>query len=290
MKIKKKLKVIIPSAVLVVGIVLAVIGLAMGAKGDYVKSLELTDFEANVPSSGVFNLDINVSLADINIVCTNDVEEFNIKADNISKQFLDYSTTNNTFKLRYETKKWYQTTFIPGFLHKQGKINIYIPASLNFKDVQINSRYGSSELSYITAERIFIDCGTGSSNITNLTCDYVKIDNKGGGISCMNVDAAAADLTLRSGDTEFCNFVSESVKIENKFCDLTLSGIIKGNCSIVCSMGDVNATLYGNESDYNFNVLKGNVSVNNIENPQNKDGKYYFKTDCSMGEINFIIE
>ena len=55
-------------------------------------------------------------------------------------------------------------------------------------------------------------------------------------------------------------------------------------------MGDVNATLYGNESDYNFNVLKGNVSVNNIENPQNKDGKYYFKTDCSMGEINFIIE
>ena len=42
MKIKKKLKVIIPSAVLVVGIVLAVIGLAMGAKGDYVKSLELT--------------------------------------------------------------------------------------------------------------------------------------------------------------------------------------------------------------------------------------------------------
>ena len=65
MKIKKKLKVIIPSAVLVVGIVLAVIGLAMGAKGDYVKSLELTDFEANVPSSGVFNLDINVSLADL---------------------------------------------------------------------------------------------------------------------------------------------------------------------------------------------------------------------------------
>lgn len=47
----------------------------------------------------------------------------------------------------------------------------------------------------------------------------------------MNVDAAAADLTLRSGDAEFCNFVSESVKIENKFCDLTLSGIIKGNCS-----------------------------------------------------------
>lgn len=290
MKIKKKLKVIIPSAVLVVGIVLAVIGLAMGAKGDYVKSLELTDFEANVPSSGVFNLDINVSLADINIVCTNDVEEFNIKADNISKQFLDYSTTNNTFKLRYETKKWYQTTFIPGFLHKQGKINIYIPASLNFKDVQINSRYGSSEISYITAERIFIECGTGSSSITNLTCDYVKINNKGENIKCMNVDAAAAALILKSGDAEFCNFVSESVKIENKFCDLTISGIIKGDCSIVCSMGDINATLYGNEYDYNFNVVNGNVSVNNRENPQNKDGKYYFKTDCSMGKINFIIE
>lgn len=121
MKIKKKLKVIIPSAVLVVGIVLAVIGLAMGAKGDYVKSLELTDFEANVPSSGVFNLDINVSLADINIVCTNDVEEFNIKADNISKQFLDYSTTNNTFKLRYETKNGIRQHLYPAFFISKGK-------------------------------------------------------------------------------------------------------------------------------------------------------------------------
>lgn len=290
MKIKKKLKVIIPAAILVIGIVLAVIGLAMGAKSDYIKSLELTDFEANVPSSGVFNLDINVSMADLNIVCTNDVNEFNITAENISKQFLDYSTNNNTFKLRYETKKWYQTTYIPGFLHKQGKINIYIPASLEFKDVQVNSRYGSSELSYITAERIFIDCGTDNSSITNLTCDYLKINNKSGDISCMNIDAAAADLILKSGDAEFCNFVSESVKINNKFGDLTLSGIIKGNCSIVCSMGDVNATIYGNESDYNFSILNGKISVNNKENLQNKDGKYDFKTDCSMGEVNFTIK
>ena len=52
-------------------------------------------------------------------------------------------------------------------------------------------------------------------------------------------------------------------------------------------MGDVNATLYGNESDYNFNVLKGNVSVNNIENPQNKDGKYYFKTEIITSSTFF---
>lgn len=290
MNIKKKLKVIIPSAVLIIGIILAIVGIAMGAKENYIKSLNLTNFEANVSASGIFNLDINVSLADINIVCTNDIEEFNITAENISKQFLDYSTNNNTFTLKYETKKWYQTTYIPGFLHKQGKINIYIPASIGFKDIQIKSKYGDSKISYLTAEQIFVDCGLGNSNITNLTCNYTEIKNKRGDIKCMNIDADSADLKLKSGDAEFCNFVSESVKINNKFCDLTLSGVIKGNCGIKCSMGDINMTLYGNESDYNFKILNGEVIVNGDENPRSNGGEYDFKVDCSMGKVNFNIQ
>lgn len=290
MKIKKKLKVIIPSAVLVIGIILAIVGLATGAKENYIKSLNLTNFEANISSSGVFNLDINVSLADLNIVSTNNIDEFNITAENISKQFLDYSINNNTFTLRYETKKWYQTTYIPGFLHKQGKINIYIPASIGFKDIQIKSKYGDSKISYLTAEQIFIDCGTGNGNITNLTCDYTEINNKSGDIKCVNIDADTADLKLKSGDAEFCNFVSESVKINNRFCDLTLSGVIKGNCDITCGMGNINMTLYGDESDYNFNVLNGEVIVNGDNDPQNHGGEYGFKVDCSMGKVNFTIQ
>lgn len=290
MNIKKKLKIIIPAVILIIGIVLAAAGLISGAKSDYIKSLELTDFEANVSSSGVMNLDISVSLADVNIICTNDVSEFSIKGENISKQFLDYSTGNNTFRLRYETKKWYHTTYIPGFLHKQGEINIYIPASIGFKDVQIKSKYSQSQMNYITAERIFIDCGTGNSNITNLKCDYAEIKNKGGDINCTNIDATAADLIFKSGNAVFSNFVSDSVKINNRFSDLTLSGVITGNSSLLSSMGDANITLYGSESDYNFEVVNGKVIVNDEKNPENNSGKYNFKIDSSMGDVNFIIK
>ena len=287
MNIKKKLKLIIPIIIFALGISLCIIGLAMGAVGDYKKNLELNDFEANIPVSNIFNLDINVPIADINIISSNDVNDFYISASNITKNFLEYSTTDNTLKLTYDTKKWYHTVLLPGYWNSDGLIEIYIPAKLNLKDVEISSEYGNTKVNYLTAERVFIDCGNGDNQIKNLTCDYTEINNKSGDINAMNIEANSVDLNFTSGNSVFTNFVSDSVIINNKRNNMQISGMIKGDSSIKTDSGDVNLTLYGEKSDYNFKVIDGDTTVNGKEANSNKDGKYLFKLS---GDINIEIK
>ncbi|MBQ3565771.1 MAG: DUF4097 family beta strand repeat protein, partial [Oscillospiraceae bacterium] len=246
MKIKKKLTIIIPCTVILIGIILIVTGLAKGALTDYKNTLELTDFEANVPSGSIYNLDVDVSLADINVICTNDVKDFNIKAENITKDFIEYTTSNNTLKLRYDTQKWYQTIFVPAYRENKGKIDLYIPAGIKLRDVEITAGYGELNVSYLTAERAFLSCKNGDNHIKNLTCDYTEINNDGANINGVNIDAKNADLNLDSDMAVFSNFITDSLILKNDG-DLKLSGMINGDSSFKSDGGDVNITLYSDD-------------------------------------------
>ncbi len=287
MSIKKKLRIIIPAIFLAFGVILCIVGLSMGAVGDYKKNLELNDFEANIPANGIFNLDLDVSLADVNIISSNDVENFYISARNITKDYLEYTTANNTLSLKYDTKKWYHTVLLPGYWNSDGLIEIYIPAKISLKDIEINVGFGNSKINYLTAERVYIDCGDGDNQIKNLNCNYTEINNDSGDINAMNIDSGNVTLNFTSGNSVFTNFLSNSVIINNKRNDMQISGMITGNSSIQTGSGDVNLTLYGEMSDYNFKVLDGSPVVNGDDIEENKDGKYLFEL---KGDINIEIK
>lgn len=286
MNIKKKMKFIIPSSVAVIGLILVVIGLLKGAVKDYNSKLELQDFEAAVSKGSIYNIDIDSDLASINVICTNEVNEFRVSATDITKDFIEYSTTNNTLTLRYDTKKWYQSIFIPGYKEANGVINLYIPADMTLKDVEIKSEYGGVNVSYLTSERAFIDCGKGDNHIKNLTCNYAEINNNGNNLNGVNIKTDDADLNLKSDTAVFSNFTSNSLIVNNDG-DLKLSGIIKGDSSIKSDGGDVYITLYGKKSDYGFNVIDGDVTVNEKDAKFDKDASYMFKL---MGDMEFYIK
>ncbi len=286
MKLKKKLKIIIPATITLLGIILIIVGFSKGAVGDYKKTLDLKTFEATIPKGSVYNLDVNVSLADINVICTNDVGEFRIVAKNVTKDFIEYTTSNNTLKLRYETKKWYQTIFLPGYRSHEGVIDLYVPADISLKDVEIKAEHGTLSVSYLTSERAFIDCGIGDNYIKNLTCNFIEINNHGDNVNGMNIDAENVDLNLDSDMAVFSNFTTDSVIINNDG-DLKLSGIINGDSSIKSNGGDVYITMYGNKKDYSFNVIEGDVIVNGDEAKFNKDAKHKLKL---IGDIEFFIK
>ncbi len=286
MKIKKKLKIIIPLAIIAVGIVLIIVGFAKGAVKDYNNTLELNEFEANITAASVYNLDIDIALADINIISTNDVKDFNIVASNITKDFIEYTTSNNTLKLRYNTKKWYQTIFLPGYRNAEGKIDIYIPANINLKDVEITAEHGELNVSYLTADRVFIDCAEGDNHIKNLTCNYAEINNDGANLNGVNVNAVEADLNLDSDAAVFSNFTSQSLVLNNDG-DLKLSGMITGDSTLKSDGGDVHLTLYGDKSDYSIKVLDGDVTVNGKDAHSNDDASYFIE---AMGDIEIDIK
>lgn len=286
-KNKFKFRIVISSVILVIGIILCIVGLAMGAVGDYKKNLALNNFEANVTASNIFNLDIDVSIADVNVICSNDVDDFYISANNITKDFLEYSTSNNTLKLTYDTKKWYQAVLLPGYWKSDGIIEIYIPAKIRLKDVEITAEYGNTRINYLNAERIFIDCGNNDNHIKDINCSYAEINNNKGDVNAVNINSDNIDLNFNYGSAVFSNFVSDSVIIKNKKSNLQISGMITGDSSIQTDGGDVNLTLYGEKSDYNFKVLDGSPTVDDEDAEENKKGKYLFKLN---GDINIKIK
>ena len=285
MKIKKKLKFIIPGIVILVGIILIIVGFSKGASSDYKKSLNLKDFEAKISSGSIFNIDVDVSIAHLNVISSNEVNDFEIVAEDVTKEFIDYSTTNNTLKLRYNTKKWYQAIFVPGYRDNLGTINLYIPADISLKDVEISAEHGELNVNYLTAERVFIDCGKESNYIKNLTCYYSEINNNGGNLNGINIDSKESDLNLISDTAVLSNFTSESLILKNDG-DLNLSGTINGDSSIKSESGDVYIDLFGFKSDYNFKVIDGDVTVNDKQDFDNKDAKYTFEI---LGDVYFTI-
>lgn len=287
MKIKKKLKFIVPSALIISGIILCIIALASGAISDYKKNLDLNELEANIPVSNISNLNIDVPIADVSIFCSNDVDSFYISASNITKSFLEYSASNNTLNITYDTKKWYQSVMLPGYWNCEGSIELYIPAETKLKDVQITAEYGNMQIRYLKADRAFINCGKNNNNINDLTCNYTEINNKSGDINAVNINSENIDLNMTSGNSSFSNFVSNSVIIKNESSDLNLSGIIKGDSAVQSEGGDVKLTLYGEKSDYDFDVAGGSPTVNDKDPYENKDGKYLFKL---QGDIDIKIK
>jgi len=286
MKLKNKLRVIIPCSVIAVGIILIIVGFIKGAAKDYVNALELNEFEANVSAAGIYNIDIDVELANLNIVSTNDVEDFKIEADNITKDLIEYTTSNNTLKLIYKTKKWYSTIFIPAYNDANGKIILYIPADIDLKEVEVNATYGELSVNYITADRVNINCATGDNHIKNLNCGYAEINNSGANLNGVNINADEIDLNLDSDKAVFSNFTTQSLVLKNKG-DLILSGIITGDSTLKSDKGDVEITLYGEKSDYSFKSVDGNATVNGKKPELNEDAKYHFET---LGDMKLKIE
>lgn len=286
MKIKKKLRIIIPCSIIAVGIILIVTGLIKGAAKDYVSTLELNEFEANISSAGIYNIDIDVELANLNIVSTNDVKDFKIEADNITKDLIEYTTSNNTLKLLYNTKKWYSTIFIPAYNNANGTIDIYVPADISLKDVEITATYGELGVNYLTADRVTINCASGDNHIKNLNCNYAEINNSGANLNGVNINATEIDLNLDSDKAVFSNFTTQSLVLKNKG-DLILSGMITGDSTLKSDSGDVEITLYGDKSDYSFKSVDGNATVNGKQPELKKDAEYYIET---LGDMELKIK
>ncbi len=287
MKNRKKLLVIMPLVIIMSGVLLGIIGLLGGAVSKYKEQLEFTDFEANIQSGSIFNLDIDISLANVNLISTNELTDFKIEANDVTKDLINYTTTNNTLKLRYEMQKWYHAIYAPAYRSKNGSINIYIPASIKLSDVEVEASYGDISINYLTADRVFVTSGDGNCNIKGMNCSYTNITDKDGDFKSVNISAENADLHLSNDNAILNNFVSSSLIMESHGTDVDFSGIITGNSGFSAIGGDVNVTMYGAVSDYSFELLEGDSLVNDKEPSVNKKAEYTIKLN---GDINVSVK
>ena len=278
---QRRLFFLITGGVFLFGALLALIGLLAGASDAYDSKLKFCDFEANVSASNVYNIQIDSSISDVSVISSNDVDKINIVGHNITKQMLDYSTSNNTFRLKYGTKKWYQVIYKPAYNSADGAIEVYIPAKLPLKDVEIKCTNGNTKINYLTADRTFIYCGGEENQIKDLNCSYSKLTTAGEYFNGVNISADAADLKINKGEAVISNFVSSSLSVINNDGKLDFSGVVTGDSAITADSDSV-FTLYGDSADYNFSVTDGDVTVNGNEPKENKSAKYDIKLNGDM--------
>lgn len=281
----KIIKYIIPSVTFAAGIVLAATGLSMGAKKDYINKLNLTNIESVVPSDSVAGININVSFADLEITASNDAEDFEIRAENISRNYLKYSTSGNVFNLDYSTNKWYDISAIPFISGQTGKIHITVPAEVSIKDIQIKTGIGKSDISYLSAEKIYIDCGWGDNNLKAINAEQIEINTGAGDTSGEHIISESLSIDSGSGKTTISNLQTENAKIVTGAGDTKLSGIINGDSSIKCGMGDIDAELYGRLEDYSIYIPKGKAYINNTEFGGLTKGKYKMDITTGVGDV-----
>lgn len=290
MRKKRLLKYIIPSLTMILGIIIAVIGISVGAKEDYIKQLNLTDIQAVVDPDGIAGLDINITYTDVDIIASNDVDKIEINANNISRKYLNYSVSGHIFRLKYDFNKWHEMISIPGLVKQAGKIQIIIPADISLQDIQIKTGSGYNKIKYLTAEKIFIDCGLGNNNIECITSDYIEVNNGLGKVLAENISSDKISLSCGAGKADVKNFHSENAEIKVGMGELKLNGIIEGNSSIECGVGNVKAILYGDKNDYAFNIINGNINVNGKDISNNTEGKYNIDVECGIGNIDILFK
>lgn len=282
---KRILKYLIPSLTLAAGIAIAAAGFSMGARDAYLKQLNLTNIDSVIPTDGVASLNIEVAYADLEITASNDTAGIELSAENISRDYLKYSTDNNILNLKYSTNKWYEISSVPILAKKSSKIKITVPANISLQDIQIKSGIGKMSVNYLSAEKIYIDCGLGENNLCSLNADYIEVTGSAGDTYAENFITETFILSGKSGDAEILNFHTEKAQIIGGTGDIFLSGIIGGDSSIKCGMGDIKAEIFGSLEDYSIYIPKGEAEVNGKKFTGETEGKYNMDITAGLGDI-----
>lgn len=232
----------------VAGAVLVCIGSFSGGK-NYVRTADLNHFSASAThdkDSSVLkktqiedyhNLDINLDMLDLNVVCSND-KHFYISYEAQSqnqKSAVTYSVENDTLTLKETTatKGSYihiDVDFLADLLsngkepQSKNVVTLYVPENTNINDLKLHSDMSNVSLSSLAVSSGSIQTSSGDITVDDCT------------ISQVNLSSDMGDVTIDDSELNTCHFSSNSG-------DFVFTGTtLKGNTEITSDMGEINIT------------------------------------------------
>ena len=286
----KLIKYLIPSLTLAGGVALIITGYVMGFSADYKEQLNTADIQSVVKSDTIMSLDISTDFADVEIVASNDVENIEVKATNISRDFLNYSTSNNIFALEYPVNKWYENITVPMMSKNPGNITITVPAELPLKDVEIQTGGCTSTVKYLSADNIYIDGGRGDVVIDTIEAKYTELNGGFGNVGATNITTEKFTLSGGSGNITLTNLVTDKGEFDTGSGDVQLSGIIEKDSSFVCGSGDVTAKIFRHISNYSVYTGDDEILLNGKEFTGMTKGENHMDITTGFGDVSITFE
>lgn len=272
MKMNPNKMVKLASSMIVVGIGLSILAIVCGAKtnigiinGEIVLS---NPFEAYEKTKQILVEEIQDGEV-IEVVSDTNTSEMihkqealnNIKALNISVDAMDVNillgdtygidvTYRKDIKVNYKMDgktlvveqedhiNWNQ--FDMGY--KRGTVNIYIPKESQLDYVDIEMGMGSNEIKDVQIKELNLECGLGEAVLKNVAVDKAYIEGGLGSIRARELVSQDLEITMGMGSVD-------------------IMGDLKNRVNIEGGMGELKLITTGQESDYNYKIIKGMGTV-----------------------------
>lgn len=214
-------------------------------------------------NSDISKLNIYVGAADLEV---KQGDYLYVESDNDSIKIKE----NNSVLTVTEVKR-------PFDINKTKKVTVYVPATMEFDSINIETGAGFVDISSLTSEKLNLELGAGVAKLSDITVSKnTDIDGGAGELLIENCDFTDLDLDLGVGEC-------------------SASFILNGESDISSGVGDTEITLLSySASDYCLKVDKGLGDVM-IEDKYARDNDVFGKgsnivnISCGVGsvDINF---
>lgn len=265
---------IIMGVSIVVGCIMAGVGIAMG--GGNISYFHMQEEYDDVATTGeiavteadnIVNLDFDFSACDVTIT---EGEDFAISGSGIVSEIVD---DGQTWQVKSPKRKWYQ------WINKwnDGEVMITLPDN-QLQTVNINFGAGELEITKLSAAELTIAGGAGEASIHNLVVS-----------DSLNLKIGAGELEIGAGD------ISGTSKVQCGMGELNMALThLSGDMDVQCGLGEMDLTLPGASGDYNISRASiGSIKIDDTDGqPISIDGQPLANIDlnCGLGEIQVDFE
>lgn len=298
---------VISGIALVVGLILMISGLAMGAKkGMYMDStgIHVVDDNENGRKSvtehnlkAFDKIDLNVISYHIEFVQS---KTFGLEIENNQNRKIDWSADNKTLKITEPLEENFFRIFNIDFSFMFGRykpqtIRIYLPANTALKDIYIKDTSGKVELSDFSSEKAYLDVISGNIKVTNGKIDDFTAKRASGNLEMNQCELGVSNFSVISGKTVINDSIVKGLNITSTSGKIDFNGTLSGNTDIYSISGNVNLSIKGKTEDYrrDISMISGNLYVNGVKSSSDANestAKYNLKIKTVSGGVKLNFE
>lgn len=142
---------------------------------------------------------------------------------------------------------------------------------------------------------IDLEVGAGELTVDSLLAEKITLELGAGRIEVDNFLSETAVISVGAGEVIVDNGIAKDMDLDVGMGDFWFNGSVSGDLDADCGMGNMDITLTGQESDYDYQIDcgMGEVSIGNSSfggmsssKEIDNDAEAEFDLECGMGSIN----
>ncbi len=290
----KKIIIIAAAVVLLVGVIFAGTGYALGGEtviyyteGGLVFGETQGSYVSEILSGEVVNLEIDVDVSER--ISVKRGEEFSVR---YNEKYMEFSNDGDTVKLTQVNDVKIMLFGIGSWNIQNHTLEITVPEEVTLQDIKISASAGIVEVGEISAESLSVNSHLGDINLNNITADSVTTLMSTGAVNIREIEANMLSIGSSLGDVKV-----DDARIGSFAADLSTGSMDAKNIEITqkgeleLSLGELSLELKGDRADYEVEAVVdlGTMSIEGDEIPTPTvagDGEVPIEIEVNTGDIN----